>query len=300
MSIPRKCASRSSPAARRHPTLRPTARRKSQATAWLPTQGTKPLPSSALIGEMPDEAGGAAELQTDVMRFMAIISMCLVAIFALVQSIPLAPQSPATDVEVQPEPVKATEPMIETTQPMAAEAQIVTLTRPEPVVMRSSESPVALQRPARTVKLPVESPKPAVESTAAEPRPQTQVVATTPEHQGFTLRFESDAVLTRLVENGTIGLYVIAGNQARRLQIESGRISYWSSSTPDQIHEMDPATVPNPFITTWNRQHGEAGSVEKWGVSLPPSMSRQVRTHIAGSDGGSLIIGDSGQVRLER
>ena len=33
-------------------------------------------------------------LQADVMRFMAIISMCLVAIFALVQSIPLAPQSP--------------------------------------------------------------------------------------------------------------------------------------------------------------------------------------------------------------
>ena len=38
------------------------------------------------------DAGGAADLQTDVMRFMAIISMCLVAIFALVQSIPLAPE----------------------------------------------------------------------------------------------------------------------------------------------------------------------------------------------------------------
>ena len=37
---------------------------------------------------MDAEAGGAADLQTDVMRFMAIISMCLVAIFALVQSIP--------------------------------------------------------------------------------------------------------------------------------------------------------------------------------------------------------------------
>ena len=38
------------------------------------------------------DAGGAADLQTDVMRFMAIISLCLVAIFALVQSIPLARQ----------------------------------------------------------------------------------------------------------------------------------------------------------------------------------------------------------------
>ncbi len=34
--------------------FRPTARRKAQATAWLPTCGTQPLPSSTLIGETPD------------------------------------------------------------------------------------------------------------------------------------------------------------------------------------------------------------------------------------------------------
>jgi hypothetical protein len=37
--------------------FRPTARRKLQATAWLPTSGSQPLPSSALIGEMPEEPG---------------------------------------------------------------------------------------------------------------------------------------------------------------------------------------------------------------------------------------------------
>ena len=42
------------------------------------------------------------ELQADVMRFMAILALCLVAIFALVQSIPLTP------TEAQPEPVAAT------------------------------------------------------------------------------------------------------------------------------------------------------------------------------------------------
>ena len=44
------------------------------------------------------EAGGVADLQTDVMRFMAILALCLVAIFALVQSIPLSP------VAAEPEP----------------------------------------------------------------------------------------------------------------------------------------------------------------------------------------------------
>ena len=38
------------------------------------------------------DAGGAADLQTDIMRFMAILALCLVAIFALVQSIPLVPE----------------------------------------------------------------------------------------------------------------------------------------------------------------------------------------------------------------
>ena len=243
---------------------------------------------------MDVDAGGAADLQTDVMRFMAIISMCLVAIFALVQSIPLAPQSPTPTVKDAPEPDARSEPLVEPSQPPETAPGNVTLTRPEPVVSHKREPTVALQRPVPTAAKPVTRPP------VAKPPPHAQPAAATPSRQGFTLRFESDAVLTRLVENETVGLFVIAGKEARRLQIESGRISYWSSSTPDQVHEMDPATVPKSFLTIWNRQHGSAGVAEKWGVSLPPSMSRQVRKHIAGSDGGALIIGDSGQVRLER
>src|SRR5262245_11294534 len=34
--------------------FRPTARRKANATAWLPTRGDHPLPSSALIGDAPE------------------------------------------------------------------------------------------------------------------------------------------------------------------------------------------------------------------------------------------------------
>ena len=60
------------------------------------------------------DAGGAADLQTDVMRFMAILSLCLVAIFALVQSIPLTPLQPAKP----PESVAETE-VAETTLAIA-------------------------------------------------------------------------------------------------------------------------------------------------------------------------------------
>ena len=47
-----------------------------------------------LVRSVDADSGGAADLQTDVMRFMAILALCLVAIFALVQSIPLAPEPP--------------------------------------------------------------------------------------------------------------------------------------------------------------------------------------------------------------
>ena len=47
------------------------------------------------------DSGGAADLQTDVMRFMAILGLCLVAIFALVQSLPM---EATPDIEAAPEP----------------------------------------------------------------------------------------------------------------------------------------------------------------------------------------------------
>lgn len=49
------------------------------------------------------DGGGLEELQTDVMRFMAILAFCLVAIFALVQSIPLgSPSSPDVAADTPP------------------------------------------------------------------------------------------------------------------------------------------------------------------------------------------------------
>ena len=41
-----------------------------------------------LVRSADTDAGGAADLQTDIMRFMAILALCLMAIFALVQSLP--------------------------------------------------------------------------------------------------------------------------------------------------------------------------------------------------------------------
>ncbi len=85
------------------------------------------------------DAGGAADLQTDIMRFMAILSLCLVAIFALVQSIPITPTQPVQAESQAPAAVAAKKlipppdlpkPVAPTPVKTPAE-KAVTLTRPK-------------------------------------------------------------------------------------------------------------------------------------------------------------------------
>ena len=102
------------------------------------------------------DVGGAADLQTDVMRFMAILSLCLVAIFALVQSIPLAPTEP------EPEPVEASL--------LATEPDSV----PEPVgaslLANELEQPVVLTRPKWVPKYPQAKDEPVASELARAER----------------------------------------------------------------------------------------------------------------------------------
>ena len=115
------------------------------------------------------DAGGAADLQTDIMRFMAILSMCLLAIFALVQSIPLAPVEPVEPpLPVADEPVdnapEAMQPAIP--QPLYAEPErldkVVVLTKPKwiPKYAPAKES-TATQVVQEVIKEPFQAAEPA-------------------------------------------------------------------------------------------------------------------------------------------
>lgn len=254
---------------------------------------------------MDADAGGAADLQTDVMRFMAIISMCLVAIFALVQSIPLTP-IPQTETVEMFEP----EPIIE--EPVEAPEKAITLVRPELQKLPPREDPVRLNRPVpkpieRIVELPktrtlTTSPQADIEpaaKTAASPVPTPDVGETTSETQkGFTLRFESDAALTRLVERDVVGFYAISESSIHRMSIDSGALSFWPASAPQRFHEMHRATVPATVLTEWRR--GRTGGDVKWGVSIPAPMARDLNDYLGQHEGGSLVIGRDGQLRLDQ
>ena len=232
------------------------------------------------------EAGGLADLQTDVMRFMAILALCLVAIFALVQSIPLSP-APAAVIE---------EPLIEDPIPEPAPQPVekeITLTRPELPKLQPRQEAVALQRP-------VVKPLPRREEPKNVEVPAPAPPATEPVKEGFTLRFEDDAALTRLVARTDIGLYAIARDRSYRMSINRARMEFWPASTPNQFHEMDSATVPNAVIDALRTRHGGGDASVTWGVTIPAAMSRQLNDYLRQHAGGALIIDAQGALRLEQ
>lgn len=237
------------------------------------------------------DAGGAADLQTDVMRFMAILSLCLMAIFALVQSLPVAPVPKPAEVapaaapirveRIQPvEPVKPARPVARVAKPTAKPAtepttsEAVTLTRPK-------------WQPA------------AVAAEAAEAEPTVVGAApTAAEPDGFSLRFESDQALMRLVASSKVGLYAIDAGRARRMTVSDSRISFWDASTPNTFHEMESATVPTPVVDALART-GSSTAAVSWGVTLPQKLRAQLDSLMAGRSGGDLVIGTDGNLRLD-
>ena len=217
------------------------------------------------------DAGGAADLQTDVMRFMAILSLCLVAIFALVQSMPMAPPTdPVPEPQtVTPTPVPATsaDPV---TEPVAEKIQqTLTLTRPKWVPKY-----VAQEIEVKPMK------------SAAE------------EADGFSLRFESDAALTRLVAASQVGVYALEGERARRMSVSESRISFWDASYPNSFHEMELSTVPPAVIDALARTGVDTNNIN-WGVTLPGKLKKQLDGLMQEHRGGSLVIGTNGNIRLE-
>lgn len=251
------------------------------------------------------DAGGAADLQTDIMRFMAILSLCLMAIFALVQSLPLAPVEPIDEAQLEllSTPVEAVSVANTTEVPVVAK-----LPNPKPLQTKEPlKKTVALTRPKWLPKYtpkdvteeqpesqsPVEAAAPVVPEI--QPQPMTPVAS---EEPGFTLRFESDAALARLVAASQVGLYAIESDRAQRMTVSESRISFWDASTPNEFHEMEKSTVPGTVIEALARTGSKADAVS-WGVTLPGSLKTQLDELMRAHRGGSLVIGASGTIRWE-
>lgn len=229
------------------------------------------------------DSGGAADLQTDIMRFMAILGLCLVAIFSLVQSLPTEVQVQEVQSNAEPQAVVMVEPTLEVPrepETYAKAAQNIRLTRPTWV---STFTPAKQAKPERLV----------------EPQPQASGPPVDPvEEEGFTLRFQSDHALTRLVATGQVGFYAINDSRTQRMTVSDSRISFWDASTPKRFHEMDASTVPRAVLAALARTGANAGATN-WGVTLPGNLSAQLTSLMQQHTGGALVIQADGQLQLE-
>jgi len=254
---------------------------------------------------MDAEAGGVADLQTDVMRFIAILALCLVAIFALVQSIPLlptieTPSEPPITQEVpeprviEPTPREITPAVIEYSEPppVPIEEKPLFITRTAPQRLPKRQAPQRIIRQSITPQASSEPPR-----TEESVQPVNAPIPT--QSEGFTLRFETDLALTRLVARNEVGLYAITPGKSLRMSVNRGSLSFWPASVPNEFHEMDEGTVPEEVLGALRR----AGSVKtadvKWGVTLPRNMQSELDSYLSEYKGGSLIISGDGNLRLE-
>ena len=253
---------------------------------------------------MDMDAGGAADLQTDVMRFMAIISLCLVAIFALVQSLPTPVTRPEALAEPEQEPVMVQAKQPAPVAPPAPRRVPVVAKPPPPEPALKTVPKLAALPPAPVYEAPEKKPDPPVKpSPLASAPPPVPVqapaapVAKTPTRKGFSLRFESDLALTRLVARNEIGLYALQPGKAQRMSVNRGAVSFWPAGSPGQIHEMDESTVPDTIVAALRRSG--TGENFRWGVTLPAGLSRDLNRFLNEHEGGELIIGANGDLRLE-
>ncbi|MEJ2088032.1 MAG: hypothetical protein P8Y69_06085, partial [Gammaproteobacteria bacterium] len=160
-------------------------------------------------------ANDSESLQADVMRFMAIIAFCLIAILALVRNVePADVTEKNPEPTVKPAPISAPEPEPqETPAPKPVE---IAVTEPVP-----QTDPVTNREPLPTfpeAEPKWSEPEPAVEAEpdepVADPLPQEAVEPDTTEpvdagatEEGLILRFASDRDFLRLIARGDITVY---------------------------------------------------------------------------------------------
>lgn len=266
--------------------------------------------------------GDSESLQTDVMRFMAIIAFCLIAILALVKEaapssrIPTPVSTTSTPEAVSApsaEPEKVLEP-----SPPAELTQISPVAAPpiEPRQVSVAPTPAAesprweqpLPRPSPEPATPRPTPKPdakARQQPKPSPRQETAVLPSPPASsaadQGLSLRFASDNDFLRLIAKGDISVYAYHGPRSggipgREILKLDGSYQFRDSPAPGRVYELLPQTIPGLVINAL-RTTGRNIDAFTWAIVLPPRIEAQLEQHMTRVRSGELVIDRFGEVQ---
>jgi hypothetical protein len=224
-------------------------------------------------------------LQADVMRFMAIIAFCLIAILALVRSV-----EPATDPRRSDLPVATSAPAPELSQRTLVTTAPATPSPAAPPPAAPTPLAAAPATPAPAAAVPAPDP-----ATVRSPeRPAKPILPAPPAaQQGLTLRFASDQDFLRLVGRGRVQVYAFDAGRVLRLGED---FRFMPAGTPGRVHELLPDTIP-ALMRDALRVAGDTAGYH-WGIAMPERMARQVRDFVDRGVSGELVIDRYGEVRL--
>ncbi len=262
-------------------------------------------------------------LQADVMRFMAIVAFCLIAILAMVRQTapPVQPQSqaepesltspvvaeiaphtelvqvsetvlePDPSIEAEPTPVAPVEPQTDSTPP-APDSSVGVIPEPAPTALE--DTPTELSNALIAVDTPAEVTQPTATPAVNSEQVEQQAASTaqTVEDAGLTLRFASERDFLRLVSRGKVNVFAYDKNQFLSLDRSH---QFHTATPPQQVYELDPSTIPASMRRALpDRAHAKQLT---WAVGLPRKVQQQIQQHIARVDSGELHINRYEEVR---
>ncbi len=248
-------------------------------------------------------------LQADVMRFMAIIAFCLIAILALVKHADPEEKTAAAE-PVEPEPASEVvqlaaaipEPVVPEpeSQPIQPDPVFERPLQPDPEPLPEIEPPVVEPIAAAVIEQPEPAPETAV-TTEPEPEPPaaapelpepTPAAQPEPEEEGLILRFASDGDFLRLIARGDIQVYAFQETDVLTLS-ESYR--FLDTQSPGQVYELLPPSIPNLIVDALRQARPDINGY-RWGIALPGHISNQIERHLGQVTSGQLVIDRYGDV----
>ena len=328
------------------------------------------LPSTMFdFQDTPSLLDDAEMLQTDVMRFFAILCLCLMAVFALVKTLPMAPPETGPAImepadqktetkslqkkiaalkerldelqsRVQATTAAAEQALVQALkaakteeavrdrvaiakQKLGEASQTLADTRREIEVRESNlaqilEDIADKQRVRAELKGQIENETQSLTKIRVkmaqvreklnrnqlpyqEPvkKPPGFTSPPVPAPKGFVLRFASDEALAKLIADGIVYFFAIAGQNAWQLKLSGGRPVFLAAEFPRQIYEMETPTVPIDYAAVFRRQIAVGGQRRlTWGVTLPGRTTASINQMVRGRQGGHLIITADGQVKI--
>ena len=268
-------------------------------------------------------------LQADVMRFMAIIAFCLIAILALVKNV--EPPLPAQEIEKIPEfmppveqaqsetfvPHPALEPMpdlspvfdakpvrvpIEIAEPAAplSEAEVATVYKQQPQALFQEQPQTFYEEPPQAL----EEPQPSYEETPRvleEPQPfseETPQTAYEEQPQALALRFATDDVFVALISTKKIQLFARTDD---KYYLMGANFGVTPASAAGALYDLLPDSIPRKISRIFNRVISADGYL----VALPGDMQSELNRYLRdmsgdSQSGGTLVIHRNGHISYEK